>query len=261
MIHSTAIVSPAAVLAPDVHAGPYAIIEEGVEIGPGCRIEAHAQVLRGVKMGARNTVGHGAVIGGDPQSLGFDTSRLTGVRIGDDNIFREHVTIHRSAIEGGQTAIGSHNFIMGGCHVGHDAVIGDQNVMANHVLLAGHVTIGNRCFLGGAAVFHQFIRVGDLAMVQGNSSFSKDIPPFCTGFRENRVEGLNVVGLRRAGFDSAVRLDLKRAWTAVIQSALGMIKGAAAVLETGEWSEPSRQLLEFISRSGNKGVAGPGRER
>ncbi len=260
MIHPTAIIAASAVLAPDVKAGPFAIIEEGVEIGPGCNVEAHGQVLTGVKMGARNTVGRGAIIGGNPQSLGFDISRPSGVRIGDDNVFREHVTVHRSAIEGGATVIGSLNFFMAGCHVGHDAVLGDSNVLANHVLVAGHVNIGSRCFLGGAAVFHQFIRIGDLAMVQGNSGFSKDIPPYCTGFRENRVEGLNVVGLRRAGFDSSARLDLKRAWAAAYQSTLGLVRGAAAALESGPWTDASRQLLHFIANPGPKGIAGPVRD-
>jgi UDP-N-acetylglucosamine acyltransferase len=205
-------------------------------------------------------VGRGAIIGGNPQSLGFDISKPSGVRIGDDNVFREHVTVHRSAIEGGETVIGSHNFLMVGCHVGHDAMLGDLNVLANQVLVAGHVNIGSRCFLGGAAVFHQFIRIGDLAMVQGNSGFSKDIPPYCTGFRENRVEGLNVVGLRRAGFDSAARMDLKRAWATVCQSKLGPVKGAAAALESGQWTEAARHLLHFIAHPGPKGVAGPARD-
>jgi UDP-N-acetylglucosamine acyltransferase len=260
MIHPTAIVAPSAVLGPDVKAGPYAVIEDGVEIGAGCIIEAHGQVLSGVKMGTRNTVGRGTVIGGNPQSLGFDISRPSGVRIGDDNTFREHVTVHRSATEGGETVIGSHSFFMVGCHIGHDAVLGDHNVLANQVLIGGHVTIGSRCFLGGAAVFHQFIRIGDFVMVQGNSGFSKDIPPFCTGFRENRVEGLNVVGLRRAGFDAAARLDLKRAWAAVYQSALGLVRGAVAALESGSWTEASQKMLHFIAQPGPKGIAGPIRD-
>ena len=259
MLHPNAIVAPSAILAPDVEVGPYAIIEDGVQIGPGCRIAAHAHVLRGVIMGARNFVDRGAVIGGLPQSLGFDISQASGVRIGDDNTFREHVTVHRSATAGGETVLGNHNFLMAGCHVGHDVVVGDDTVMANHVLVGGHVAVGSRCFLGGASVFHQFIRIGDLAMVQGNSGFSKDIPPFCTGFRENRVEGLNVVGLRRAGFDSAARLDLKRAWVAAYTSPLGIVRGAAGALGAGEWSEPSRKLLEFLANPGPKGVAGPDR--
>ncbi len=257
MIHPTAIIAPTAVLAPDVCAGPYAIIEDGVEIGPGCHIEAHGQVLTGVRMGAGNRVGRGAVIGGDPQSLSFDISQPSGVRIGDGNTFREHVTVHRSGVKGGETVIGSGNFLMAGCHVGHDTRLGDHNVLANHVLVGGHVTIGDRCFLGGGAVFHQFIRIGDLAMVQGNSGFSQDLPPYCMGFKINQVESLNVVGLRRAGFDSAARLDLKRAWTTVIQSPMGPVKGAAAALASRVWTEASRKLLEFIAHPGPKGVAGP----
>ena len=259
MIHPTAIVAPTAELAPGVEAGPYAIIEDGVRIGPACRIAAHAQILRGVVMGARNVVDRGTVIGGNPQSLSFDTSLPSRVRIGDDNTFREHVTVHRSATENGETVVGSHNYFMAGCHLGHDAVLGDHTVLANHVLIAGHVIIGSRCFLGGASVFHQFIRIGDLAMVQGHSGFSKDIPPFCTGYRINRVEGLNVVGLRRAGFDSAARLELKRAWAATYLSVLGPVKGAVAALESTQWSEAAVKFLNFIAGSGAKGVAGPDR--
>jgi UDP-N-acetylglucosamine acyltransferase len=148
---------------------------------------------------------------------------------------------------------------MAGCHIGHDVVLGDNNVLANHVLVGGHVVIGDRCFLGGASVFHQFIRVGDLVMVQGISGFSQDIPPFCTASRVNHLDGLNVVGLRRAGFDSAARLDLKRAWAAAFNSVSGPVKGAAAALQSGEWTEAARSMLDFIAGTGAKGVAAPER--
>jgi UDP-N-acetylglucosamine acyltransferase len=259
LLHPSAIIAPTAVLAPDAEVGAFAIIEDGVGIGAGCRVAPHAQILRGVRMGSRNFVDRGAVIGGNPQSLGFDSSLPTQVIIGDDNTFREHVTVHRGATADGATRIGNGNFFMAGCHIGHDAVVGDQTVLANNVLIAGHVTVGDRCFLGGASVFHQFVRIGELAMVQGNSGFSKDVPPYCIGFRVNRVEGLNVVGLRRAGFDNAVRLELKRAWMAVRSSALGLSKGAAAILAEKTWSEPAQNLLTFIANPGPKGVAGPDR--
>jgi UDP-N-acetylglucosamine acyltransferase len=260
MIHPTAVIGSGAVIAPDAEIGPYAIVGDGVEIGAGCSIRAHAQVLRGVSMGSGNIVDCGAVIGGDPQSLAFDSALPSRVRIGDGNTFREHVTVHRSAKENGETIVGHRNFLMAGCHVGHDTVIGDHTILANHVLVGGHVTIGNRCFLGGASVFHQFVRIGDLAMVQGNSGFSKDIPPYCTGFRENRVLGLNVVGLRRAGFDNAARLDLKRAWEAAFHSTLGPVKGAAAALASVQWTEASQNLLRFVANPGSKGIAVPGIE-
>lgn len=261
MIHPTALIASTARLAADVEIGPYVIVEDGVEIGEGSRLAAASQILRGVRMGARNTVDRGAIIGGAPQSLSFDTAIPSGVTIGDDNSFREHVTIHRSAQPDGRTVIGSHNFLMAGVHLGHDAILGDHNVLANNVLIAGHVTIGSRCFLGGGAGFHQFIRVGDLAMAQGNSSISQDVPPYCMVNGLNILTGLNIVGLRRAGFDHAARLDLKRALQAATDSALGMVKGAAHALASREWTAAATTLLEFLSAPGPKGLASPARPR
>jgi UDP-N-acetylglucosamine acyltransferase len=254
MIHPAAIISPTAQLAAGVSAGPCAIIEDGAVIGEGCRIEAHGQVLRGVVMGARNIVGRGAVIGGDPQALSFDPAVESGVRIGDGNTFREHVTVHRSTQPGGQTVLGNNNYLMASSHVGHDAVLGDHNVLANGVLIAGHIVIGSRCFFGGGAALHQFIRVGDYAMVQGCGGYTQDIPPFCTVFRWNNLRGLNVVGLRRAGFDSAARRALKQAWRAVYLSSESPVKAAHAALETAVTPE-ARQFLAFIAAAGPKGVA------
>lgn len=255
MIHPTAIIAPSARLAPDVAAGPYAIIEEGVTLGPGCRVEAHGQVLRGVSMGQGNVVGRGAIIGGDPQALGFNPATESGVKIGDGNTFREHVTIHRSTQAGGATVIGSGNFFMASSHVGHDAVLGDHNVLANGVLVAGHISIGNRCFLGGGAALHQFIRVGDYAMVQGCGGYTRDIPPYSTVFRWNNLRGLNVVGLRRAGFDATARMALKRAWRAVFCGEQSPVAAAAALLEQGDKSPEEHNFLTFIATAGPKGVA------
>lgn len=262
MIHPSALVSPSARLTDDVEVGPFAIIEDDVEIGAGSRVAAHAQVLRGVRMGAGNTVDCGAVVGGDPQSLGFDRTIASGVSIGDGNTFREHVTIHRSTQPGGSTVIGHHNFLMAGAHVGHDSILGDHNVCANLVLIAGHVTIGSRCFLGGGAGFHQFIRIGDSAMIQGNSAISQDVPPYCLASGRNSLDGLNVIGLRRAGFDNETRLEIKHAWNAAFKSSAGPVKGAASALESHTWSETAQVLLRFIAAGGRKGIAcPPGRRR
>ena len=257
MIHPTALISPTAILAENVEVGPYAIIEDGVIIGPGCRILSHAQVLTGVVMGAANTVDRAAILGGDPQSLSFDRSTRSGVRIGEGNTFREHVTVHRSTLPGGTTFIGNRNFLMAHCHVGHDSTLGDENVIANAVLIAGHVTVGDRCFLGGSSVYHQLIRVGDQSMVQGNSAFSADVPPYCIGHETNLLAGLNVVGLRRAGLDSAARLELKRLYREVFHHPLGPVKSAAALL-TGITSPSGHHFLEFIAHPGRKGLSTPG---
>jgi UDP-N-acetylglucosamine acyltransferase len=257
MIHPTALIAPTASLAPKVEVGPYAIIEDGVVLGEGCRILAHAQVLSGVVMGARNVVDRGAVIGGDPQSLSFDRAIRSGVRIGHGNTFREHVTVHRSTQPDGETIIGDSNFLMAHCHIGHDCRLGEHNVIANAVLIAGHVTVGNRCFLGGGSVFHQFIRLGDLVMAQGNSSFSMDLAPYCIGHQANLLAGLNTVGLRRAGLDSDARQELKRLYRDVFRHELGAVKAAARLLTTTA-SESGRRFLEFMAAPGPKGLCTPG---
>ncbi len=255
--HPTALIAPTAHLADDVAVGPYAIIEDDVVIGPGCLIRAHAQVLRGVIMGPGNTVDRGAILGGDPQSLSFDPHTPSGLRIGQGTTFREHVTVHRSTRPQGHTVIGDHNFLMAQCHVGHDSLLGDHNVIANAVLIAGHVTIGNRCFLGGSSVYHQFIRVGDLAMVQGNSAFSADLPPYCIGHETNLLAGLNTIGLRRAAIDGPARLELKRLYRAVFQHSSGPVKGAAALLSQTS-SLTGRRFLDFIAHPSPKGLGTPG---
>jgi UDP-N-acetylglucosamine acyltransferase len=257
MIHPTALISPTAVLGEGVEVGPFAVIEDGVVLGPGCRVLGHAQVLTGVVMGSRNTVDRGAIIGGDPQSLSFDPATRSGVRIGNDNVFREHVTLHRSTAAGGATVLGDGNFLMAHCHLGHDCTVGDRNVIANAVLLGGHVTIGDRTFLGGGSAYHQFIRVGDQAMVQGNSSISADVPPYCIGHDFNLLAGLNIIGLRRAGLDSAARLELKRLYRRVYKDACGPVKAAAALLPE-IMSASGRRFLEFIAQPGSKGLCTPG---
>ena len=209
-------------------------------------------------MGQGNVVGRGAVIGGDPQALSFNVATESGVKIGDGNTFREHVTVHRSAQPGGVTVIGNGNFLMAAAHVGHDSLLGNHNVLANAVLIAGHIVIGNRCFLGGEAAVHQFVRIGDYAMVQGCGGYTRDIPPYCTVFRWNNLRGLNTVGLRRAGFDSAARLALKKAWKAVFCAGVPPVPSAATMLESAEgagFSAEVRRFLEFIAATGARGIA------
>ena len=257
MRHPTALIDESAVLAPDVAVGPYAIIEAGVVLGDGCRVHAHAQVLTGVVMGPRNVVDRGAILGGNPQSLSFDRSIRSSVRIGEGNTFREHVTVHRSTQPGGETRIGDSNFLMAGCHIGHDSVLGDHNVIANAALIAGHVTIGSRCFLGGGSVYHQFIRLGDLVMIQGNSAFSADVPPYSIGHEINLLAGLNIIGLRRAGVDTAARQELKRLYREVFSHPFGPVKSAALLLPETT-SASGRRFLEFVASPGSKGLSTPG---
>jgi len=198
-VHATAIIDPDAEIAPDVQIGPYAIIEGPVQIGPGCVIEAHACLSGPLRMGRNNFVGHGAVIGKSPQHRGY-RDEPTGVRIGDDNVFREFVSVHRGTLQGeGETVIGDRNLFMCGSHIGHDARVGDACTVVNNALVAGHVTLCDACILSGNTAIQQRVRVGRLAMLGGMGASSKDIPPFILQQGYNCVTGLNLVGLRRAG--------------------------------------------------------------
>lgn len=200
VIHPSAVIAPDARLAPGVRVGPGAVIEDGVEIGAGSAIGAHAVILRGVRLGERNTVHPHAVLGGVPQDLGYDPARRGQVLIGDDNVFREGVTVSRPTLDGGTTRIGSGCYLMTHSHVGHDCTVGDRVVMANGCALGGHVQLQSGVFLGGGAMVHQYCRVGSLAMVGGLCAVVMDVLPFSlVAGTHARHYRLNLVGLRRAG--------------------------------------------------------------
>lgn len=247
MIHPTAVVDPAARLGTGVRLGPYVVIEGPAEVGDGCVLEAHASLVGRVRMGAHNRVGHGAVIGGWPQDLSFDPDTDSGVEIGANNTFREHVTIHRGTAPGSVTRVGDGCFLMAGAHLGHNAAVGDGAILANGVLLGGHVTVGPRAFLGGGSVFHQFVRVGRGVIVQGLSAFSKDIPPWTLAAERNTVAGLNVVGLRRAGVPAAERAELRRAFALLFAGGLNVSQAVARAGEQSWVGEPAREFWEFVN--------------
>lgn len=200
LIHPTAVIGPEVVLADDAMVGPYAVIEGPVRVGPGCIIESHACLSGPLVMGRDNFVGHGAVLGKCPQSRAY-RGEPTRLIIGDGNTFREYVTVHRGTMEGGgETVIGDRNIFMINAHVGHDARIGNACTIVNCSLIAGHVQIGDGCVLSGHTAVQQRCRIGRLAMLAGMAASSKDIPPFILQQGYNCVTGLNIVGMRRAGF-------------------------------------------------------------
>jgi UDP-N-acetylglucosamine acyltransferase len=252
-IHPTAIIAPEASIAAAVEIGPFAVVEGPVRLGEGVRIGGHVWISGDVEIGAGSTIGWGSVVGADPQDLGFDPATCSGVRIGPGNTLREYVTIHRSASGGGFTRLGRGNFLMTGVHLAHDVELGDDNVLANNVLLAGHVCVGNGAFLGGGAGFHQFLRVGDLAMVQGNAAISQDVPPFCVAHGQNRLAGLNTVGLRRAGFDAPARSEIKKVFHLLFRAGLA---SGAALREAGDVaiSPAAASLVAAVASPSRKGV-------
>ncbi len=253
MFHPTALISPEAQIHPAAEIGAFVIIEGPVRIGAGCKIAPHAQIVGDTTIGEGTTIGRAAVIGDLPQDLGFDSATASGVRIGKNNVIREHVTIHRGSKPGSMTVVGDKNFIMVGAHFGHDVQIGDSNVIANGVLLAGHVHIGNNTFIGGGAVFHQFLRIGDFCVIQGNGSFSKDIPHYCAAQRINRVTGLNTVGLRRAGFKTDDRAALKELFDLIFRGGMNLTQAITAA-RGRTWPANADKFLQFLEAPTKKGV-------
>jgi UDP-N-acetylglucosamine acyltransferase len=198
-IHPTACIAENVVLGDAVTIGPFAVLEEDVVVGDDCQIGAHAVLQRYVKMGAGNILHPHAVLGGLPQDTSFKAETVSWLEIGNQNVFREGFTAHRSATENGITRIGSECFFMNNSHVAHDCVIGNATIFANNVAIGGFVTIGDQVFLGGAVVVHQFCRVGSYAIVRGTTGVSKDAMPFMLigGFPVKHYK-LNTLGLRRA---------------------------------------------------------------
>jgi UDP-N-acetylglucosamine acyltransferase len=245
MIHLTAIIHPKAKLDSTVRVGPFAVIDEGVELGANCVVGSHVYLTGLTKMGAGNVFHAGCVIGDAPQDLKYK-NEPTGLRIGDNNVFREHVTIHRSSKTAEDTIIGSRNFLMQHSHVAHNCLIGDDFIMGGGALLAGHVTVQDRAFISGNCLVHQFCRVGTLAMMQGGAAISKDLPPFCVASKINEICGLNVVGLRRAGITAEQRLELKKIYHLLFRGGKNF-RAALAEAKTNFSSAPAKILLDFAA--------------
>ncbi len=252
-IHSQALVADSAILAENVEIGPFAIIEDNVILGSGCRVASLAKICSGVVMGENNIVEHGAVIGGLPQDLSFDPETKSGVTIGDGNTFREYVTINRSTQPGGNTILGDRNFFMAVVHLAHDVEIGNDNIFANNVMVAGHCRLGSKIFLGGGCGIHQFIHVGDYAMVQGNSGVTRDAPPYCIVHQINQLSGLNAVGLKRGGFSSAERKEIKHAYSLVLNSKFTRAE-ALEQADLLEWGPAAAKLIEAVRSPSSKGI-------
>lgn len=249
MIHPTAIVHPQAQLDPTVVVGPYAVIDQGVVLGPDCVVGPHCYLTGVTTIGARNRFHAGCVIGDAPQDLKYRDAP-TKLRIGEDNVFREHVTVHRSNKLEEDTVIGAKNFLMANSHLGHNVWLGNQVIIANGALLAGHVTVQDRAFISGNCLVHQFTRVGTLALMQGGAAISTDLPPFAVAARGdgNRMCGLNIVGLRRAGYTAPQRLELKRLYRALFRS--GKNFRAALAAAQGQFTgAAARVVLDFLAAS------------
>ena len=249
-IHRTAMISEGARLGAGVTVGPYAVIEEETEVGDHTEVRAHAVVKRFSAIGEANVIHEGAVIGGEPQDLGFRDCR-SSVRTGARCVVREGVTIHRGTREGAETRVGDDCFLMACAHVAHDCRLGDGVILANNVALAGHVEVGDRAFLSGGVVVHQFCRIGRLAMIGGNAKIVQDCLPFVTTDGvPGRASGLNLVGLRRAGFGAADLRELKRAYKTLLRSGLLL---ADALNQLSAQDHPLVRHLADFARTSKRG--------
>jgi UDP-N-acetylglucosamine acyltransferase len=248
VIHPTAVIHPQARLGDHLRVGPHAVIDADVELGADCIVGPNVYLTGRTVIGARNQFHAGCVIGDAPQDLKYK-GEPTRVRIGDDNVFREHSTVNRSTTVEGETVVGSHNFLMAGSHVGHNSLVGDHVIFANCSALGGYVTVQDRAFISACVVVHQFVRVGTLAMTQGGTALSQDLPPYTiTRHGINEMCGLNSVGLRRAGATSGERLELKRLYHALFRSGRNL-REAVAAARSEFTGERAKWLLDFVAES------------
>lgn len=249
-IHPTAIVDKTAKIADDVEIGPYSIIEANVELGAGCVVESHVRIYANAILGKNNRIYTGAVINCEPQDLSFKPGSPRFLKVGDDNIFREHANIHGAADQSHPTRIGNHNYFMGSTHAGHDCIIGDHNIITQGTVVAGHVTIGNHAFISGLVAIHQFCRVGDYAMIGGCSKIANDCPPYVTtDGNPAAVVGLNVIGLRRGGFSPEQRQAIKQAYKVIYHSGMNRSEGVAELKKNGPHGPEVESIIRFFESS------------
>lgn len=249
MIHKTAVIDSEARVEPDVEIGPFCYIGPGVSIAGGSRLGPNVTVVRDTIVGRNCAIHSGAVVGDDPQDKSFDRDE-SFCTIGDNCVLREGVTVHRGTKAGTRTVIGPDCYLMAFSHVAHNCELGQGVVMANGALLGGYVSVGDGVFISGNTGVHQFVRIGRLAMVGGQSGLSKDLPPFCTlaSVSLNRVAGLNVVGMRRAGLGPDERVEIKKAFDLLYRSGLNYQQAPGAIRDRFHGSA-AIELADFVEKS------------
>jgi UDP-N-acetylglucosamine acyltransferase len=248
-IHPTAVVHPSAVIGDGVEIGAFSIVEADVVIGPGTVLREHAILRRYTTIGRNNLVDSYAVLGGVPQDLKFDPCIISYLRVGDNNVFREGVTISRATNEGQATIVGNRTYWMTASHAGHNAVVEDDAILVNGSALAGHTVLGRGAILSAHVVVHQFCWVGEGAMSQGNSATSMHIPPFTLFAGVNRVVTLNAIGLRRSkDITEKDRRQVREAFDLTYRSNLTLSAALQAMDGRTEWGGPAARFRDFVRR-------------
>jgi UDP-N-acetylglucosamine acyltransferase len=248
IVAPTARIHPDAVVGPGVHIGEFCVIESDVVIGAACLLEPYVYIKRWTTLGERNRISAGTVLGTDPLDKNF-TGERSYLKIGDGNTIREHYTVSRGTKPESVTEIGHDNYIMTSGHIAHNCTIGNNTVIASCALVAGYVEVEDRAFISGGVVIHQFSKIGRLAMIGGNTRVNSDVPPFFlyTGFNVE-AKGLNLVGLKRAGYKASDLSTLKKAYQLLYRSGL-KLQEALAKIETEIPTPDTLHLVDFIRRS------------
>ena len=248
-LHPTALISKTAIVGSNVEIGPYSVIGPQVKIGAGTRVMSHVVIDGHTTVGERCVIFPGACLGMPPQDKKFK-GEVSFLQIGNDNTIREYATIHRGSAPGAKTVIGDKNFIMINCHIGHDCRLGDEITMVNGSVLGGHAAVEDGAVMGGYSGVHQYTRVGKLSMLGAFAKATMDVPPFslCDGYPA-QVCGINLVGLRRAGYSSSDLILLKKAIKTLFMSPFTLAHAAQKVKKELRPTREIQHLLEFVSAS------------
>ena len=254
MIHETAIISSSAELAAGVEVGPYSIIGDNVRIGENTKVGPHVVLEGPTTIGKGCTIFQFCSLGAIPQDLKFK-DEYSELVIGDNNIFREYVTINRGTEGGGgKTVLGSNILLMACSHVAHDCCLGNNVIIANGSSLGGHISIQDNAIIGGLSGVHQFVRIGAYAMIGGLSGVSKDVPPFSLAVGQRaRLQGLNLTGLRRNNFLPESISEIKKAYRILFKTGLTVDKAFEKIREEGLTSKEVQCIVDFI-RNSKRGV-------
>ena len=248
VVHPTALVDASAELGAGVWVGPYCVIEGGTSVGAGTILESHVVIKRGTSVGARCRIWPHVVLGHEPQDMKFHGEE-SFLRVGDGNMLREMVTIHRGAGEGSATVLGDNNLLMAYSHVGHNCTIGNNTMIANSTGISGHVTLEDKVIIGGVAGIHQFVHIGRMAMVGAMSKVVQDVPPFCMcDGRPAKINGLNIRGLRRNGVPPDERNGVSSAFKLLYRSGLNTSQALERIHADIPASETLNSFIDFVER-------------
>lgn len=255
MIHSSAIIHPAAEIAENVSIGPFSVIGEGVKLGSGTVVGAHVVIDRWTEIGVDNQIFQFASVGAAPQDLKYQGEQ-TYLTIGDRNRIREFVTLNRGTPGGGGiTTIGDDNLFMSYSHVAHDCLVRDQVILANGATLAGHVEVENYAILGGLSAVHQFCRIGSHTMISGGAMVSQDILPYTVAQGDRaKMMGLNLVGLKRRGFSKETIRGIKQAYRLLFRAGLRMEEALRQIEDDLDPTPELQHFIQFIKDS-QRGIA------